>query len=104
LAGSLDAAKRPTLELPIASSAERDLARGVYRDLQEIRVLLMDTPDDLAWAGRKLRRMAQFWGVDYEQAGVPRPRDSDKLITHVEALAQCLMGRAGASSGEADVE
>jgi hypothetical protein len=104
LTGSLDAAKRPTLELPIASSAERDLARGVYRDLQEIRVLLTDTPDDLAWAGRKLRRMAQFWGVDYEQAGVPRPGDLDKLVAHVEALAQRLMGRAGASSGEAAVE
>jgi hypothetical protein len=104
LAGSLDAAKRPTLELPIASSAERDLARGVYRDLQEIRVLLTDTLNDPAWAGRKLRRMAQFWGVDYEQAGVPRPQDLDKLIAHVEALAQRLMGRAGASNGEAAVE
>ncbi|KAK8452306.1 hypothetical protein SEVIR_5G089001v4 [Setaria viridis] len=82
------------------SSTEHDLARGVYGDLKEIKGLLKEAPIDTAWAARKLRRIAKFWVVDYEERGIPRPKDLDRLISHVETLAKCLVGQVGASTEE----
>lgn len=82
------------------SSAERDLARGAYGDLKEIKGLLMEALVDTAWTAHKLRGMVKFWVVDYEERGIPHPKELDRLISHVETLAKCLVGQASASTEE----